>query len=391
MNNFYSAYNVEALENRELLLQSKKLHKSNFINDVQMDKISAQYKVGYHTPSILMRIFLFVISSIGISSAVGLLFFLPLEISALHYLLIFLYGITVFIILERIIIVREKHYRSGVTESAIYSGAILVSVSLSHFLGNHVLAMIIVYILISSFIVIRYLNATAVFITIILIGWFVFQLMYEIGGIAKAMIPFAMFILFSSIYFIGRFYRKKIASFVFDLHLNIVEGVALLGCYFSVNYLVVRELSVLLMEVTLEQNQDISYSILFYFFTVAIPFIYLVWGIRKKSLLLIRLALTTLTFTIFTIKYYHHMLSPAVSATIVGAFLILISIFLFRYLRKPRKGFISKELVMKKGSGNFTAFLVSQTLGGHAQSTVQSDGVDYGGGEFGGGGSGSEW
>ena len=153
----------------------------------------------------------------------------------------------------------------------------------------------------------------------------------------------------------------------------------------------VRELSIKLMGMSISKGEDIPFAYLFYFFNIFIPLAYLYYGIRKKSILFIRLGLLVSTLSIITFKYYFIPGSTMLFITISGAFLIIIALILFNLHKKTRHGFTQKKLLQERwASQDFAAIIASQTLG---QSRIDntSTGNSFKGGNFGGGGAGSSW
>ena len=154
--------------------------------------------------------------------------------------------------------------------------------------------------------------------------------------------------------------------------------------YASGNYLVVRELSVNLLELSLEDGADIPFAYLFYFFTVIIPTAYLYFGIKNKDLVLLRVSLLALAFSVFTFKYYYSLGHTEITLTLAGVVLISMAILLMRYLKINRAGFTGEDILSNRWAEmNVEAFIISQTMGGN---TSESSGKDFGGGGDSGGG-----
>ena len=176
---------------------------------------------------------------------------------------------------------------------------------------------------------------------------------------------------------------------IFDDFYLILKLISLICFYIAGNYFVVRELSVDLMGFKLSEGEDIPFAYLFYGFTVLIPLCYIYWGVKKKSILFIRVGLIITALSVITFEYYFS-LGTSVTITLSGALLITIALLLFNYLKKPRNGFTRENIILNQSdSKDLTAFVVSQTLGGNATQT--DDESYFGGGEFGGGGANSSW
>ncbi|MFZ6001836.1 MAG: hypothetical protein ACOYW3_15095, partial [Bacteroidota bacterium] len=168
--------------------------------------------------------------------------------------------------------------------------------------------------------------------------------------------------------------------------LMVIEAAALLLIYAAGNYLVVRELSIELMGLALNEGEDIPLAFVFYVLTVLIPCAYLYFGIKQKDLVLIRTSLFVFAFSVFTFKYYYSTGHHEITFTLAGASLLAISIWLLRFLKTPRNGYTRENpLPDKWGNENLHAFVISQTMGGNKPTSEPT--VSGGGGESAGGGS----
>jgi uncharacterized membrane protein YgcG len=101
---------------------------------------------------------------------------------------------------------------------------------------------------------------------------------------------------------------------------------------------------------------------------------------------LLRTSLGVLAFSVFTFKYYFSLGHHEITFTLSGAFLMIVSISLLRFLKEPRNGYTRENIFSEKwGSANVEAFLISQTMGGN-KAAVEDPAFRGGGGSFGGGG-----
>jgi hypothetical protein len=215
------------------------------------------------------------------------------------------------------------------------------------------------------------------------LGYLIFYLSFEGGGAVRQLIPFVMIIIFAGIYFVTSKFKEQKECEKWEYCLIIIEAFSLLVIYAAGNYLVVRELSISMMDLQLQEGEDIPLAWLFYFLTVTIPIGYLYFGIRRKDVVLIRVSLVALAFAVFTFKYYFSLGHHEITLTLAGIILTGVAIGLFRYLKTSRNGFTADNILSEKwGNANVSAYLFSQTLGGNkAPEHVET------GGSFGGGGS----
>ena len=208
---------------------------------------------------------------------------------------------------------------------------------------------------------------------------------YNFGGVFQKIIPFVFIIAFIPIYLFARRLKEDNTPRLWRNNLLIIESMSLLLIYAGGNYLVVRELSISMMGLQIEEGNDIPFAFIFYATTVIIPITYLYYGIRNRDTVLLRVSLIVLAFSVVTFKYYFSLGRPEITLTIAGAILLVISIALINYLKTMRRGFTRDNLLSEKwGNMNVESFLISQTMGGN-QAAVDNQ-FKGGGGEFGGGG-----
>lgn len=386
------AYNLEELEKHEILSYAKDLNKSQVISQIQLDGIKNKVKSNLYSPSIFMRILLFILSLIGLSTVLGpVALIMGIDSEVGIRVEAFVVGISILLLLDFVLIKESKHYKSGVTEAALVVGLVLFSGGLLGEPNYNPIIYLVYGLAITLFAAIRYLNSAGLIAALGFAGAIVFQFLVSLGGLAEALIPFALMALYGGIYFLIRKLQNQKPSFVFDDYFTLFKVFSLLMVYVAGNYFVVRELSVELMSVNIEPGGDIPFAYLFYFFTAVIPLGYLYFGIKTKSILFIRVALLTVVLSIITLKIYFSLGAPIVTITLSGAIMIGLALMLLRYLKEPKNGFTREKLLHDKwDTSDLTAFVVSQSLSGH-QVEVKDENADYGGGNFGGGGAGSDY
>ena len=107
-------------------------------------------------------------------------------------------------------------------------------------------------------------------------------------------------------------------------------------------------------------------------------------GIRKKNVVLLRVSLLVLAFSVFTFKFYYSIGHHEITLTVGGAILLITGVWLTNYFKAMRNGFTRENMLEEKwGNMHLEGFVISQTMGGN---TVAEQGFKGGGGSFGGGG-----
>jgi hypothetical protein len=393
MINSLIAYDTAELEKKKVLSEAENLYKSKVLSEAQWLKISEEFASKLYTPSLFMRVLLFIFSLIGMSTIIG-------PIAAIigstgrwgHQIISLFIGISIVFFLESVLIKRKGHFNSGITEAGIYSGLSFIAFGLLGSNTDNVLLIQLTGFILATFAAIRYLNLTALVLMIVFFCWLLFRIMSDIGGVAEALLPFVFMAVFGLIYGYSIKLQKKYSNVIFENQFVVIKMISLILVYLSGNYFVVRELSIRLMGLNLTGADDIPFAFLFYMLTALVPFGYLYWGIRQKSILLIRISLLTIALSAVTFKYYFSLGSPVLIITLSGFILIILSLISFKYLKQIRGGF-TRELLLndKWHSPDLASFVASQTLGGNRISEPVSDDTIFNGGRFGGGGAGETW
>jgi hypothetical protein len=384
-----SAYNESGLYNLAVLKESKRWVKQHFIGDEQYQKIKENFVSPFYHPNFIIRVLLFVAALFALSGVTGVLSLLALGIDEGDTFLSFcciLFGMSSFFFLEKVFIETNHHYKSGVNEALIYHAC---GFTIGGFMGvfdfdAHV--GLFACFIVLSFAAIRYLDLVCTIAAILSFAGILFYEFYNLGGIFQQIIPFVFITVFTPTYFFVRQLKKKSELKFWSNNLLIVEALSLLFIYAAGNYLVVRELSVEMMDLYLEEGADIPFAFIFYALTLLIPIAYLYFGIKNKDLVLIRVSLIVIAFSVFTFKFYYSLGHPEVTFTLAGLILIALSILLLNYLKTTKHGYTRENLLTEKWANmNAEAFIISQTMGGN-QVTVKEE-FKGGGGGFGGGGS----
>ena len=394
MSNHIIAYNLPELEKKIVLSEAENLYKSKVVSEEQWHKIQEVFATKLYTPAIFMRILLFIFSLVGMLTIMGPFGLIFGDIGEYGYrFLTFILGCSLLFLTDHLLIKGKFHYKSGVTEAGIYAGLLFIGFAVLGGESHHELVYLLVGFLLAAFAAIRYLNLTALAITIGFFGGILFQILMDIGGVAQALMPFIFMISFALIYWGSKELELKLSKVYLNNQLSIIQTISLVLIYVAGNYFVVRELSIKLLDLTLAENQDIPFAFVFYGFTALIPIVYIYWGLKQKSVMFIRVALLTLALSVITLKYYFSLGMPIVTITVSGAILIISALLFLNYLKQIRHGYTREKLLNDKWSSpDLMAFIASQTLVG--QQVQGSDGNNDpipGGGSFGGAGAGGNW
>ena len=138
----------------------------------------------------------------------------------------------------------------------------------------------------------------------------------------------------------------------------------------------------------------VKFAWLFYAFTFLVPFLFLLTALRNRDRLMLRIGMGTAVLAVLTYRYYHSLLPAEIALTLAGAFLISLAYFSIRFLKTPlaaeRYGltYLDGNEAEQDEALNAEAALLSHNLGHTDQ---PEPGVEFGGGDFGGGGAGNRY
>lgn len=381
-----SAYNETWLHNLEVIKETKRWLKARFIEQVQFNVIAEAHPSSFYHPNFIIRILIFIATLIGLSGVTGLFALMILDAGQIVISTgCLLYGLGSFVFVDQAIIKNSKHYKSGLTEALIYHACGFTIGGFAGLVDFEMLSVLIISVMVLSFAAYRYLDLLTTIASLLIFAYFIFYVFYESGNIFQQIIPFVFILVFIPVYIISKKLKATDKLSIWTNNLIIVEALSLLLIYLAGNYLVVRELSVEMMNLTLGEGEDIPFAFLFYGLTVIIPLAYSYVGITNKDVVILRISLIVLAFSVFTLKYYTGFEQPEIILTVSGIILLGITLSLFNYLKTMKRGFTRDNLLSEKWSSmNAEAFIISQTMGGNQVTNNPS--LEGKGGEFGGGG-----
>ncbi len=384
MKKSYNETWVQNIDNQAII---KNWHEQKLLSDEQFEAAKKEFPVGFHQSNIFVKIGLFIFTNIVASGSLGFLsLFLVAIISesttgfgilSLIYAGIFFYFLEFFI-------KNNNFYRSGADNALLYA---MLGSLFSFFLAISDFDLPVwVYCAISLAILLpallRYadpLVAIGLFISWITL-WFNLMTKFPVG---KLILPFVIMLVSAVSYFGMKFWKKRENSSYYADCQDIIEILALSTFYLGGNYYVVREGNAMLYGLT--DSIQIAFSPLFYFFTFAIPIFYIVRGLQKHDRKLLIVGILCVAFSIFTYRQYFSVLPLEWALTLGGFLLVLLSILAIRALKAPKYG-LTYEPKGKNKFQNLEAFIVNQAM---PQAPVQTDNMQFGEGDFGGGGAGS--
>jgi hypothetical protein len=212
---------------------------------------------------------------------------------------------------------------------------------------------------------------------------FLFFLSIRLGELGENLASFILMAFAALVYFLGKSNEQNGGLKYYENCLTAISVTALFVFYASGNYYVVQAVGASLMG---RGNQPLPMGWLFWLFTLLTPLTYIIRGIQKRDAVILRVGLLTLSLTIFTVRYYYHILPIEWALTIAGALLIAIAYGVVRYLRKPKHGFTHEQIAGATAQLTGLESLVIVQGMGAGQHQIPETGTRFGGGSGGGGG-----
>jgi uncharacterized membrane protein YgcG len=383
-------YNKKELKNTILSEEARSLKEAGFIDSKQYERISKELITLKGHNNLLIRLAFFILGAILYSSISGFLSLIMRPFIAENYkVLLFLYAIIGFLGAE--FLTRKKFYGHGLDDAFLIGSQFTLAIAIGVFTeGNEiVIASIVTLTACSSYI--RYLHLSMALLFCLALTAAVTYGMFELGVTGKTILPFVMMLFALVLYFVSKTTIKKLVDPFYYKGILLANSFSLVLFYFSGNYLVVRELSILLLNAEMTTGHDISFALFFYGFTFAVPLFYLIYSLIKKDRNMLWIGAIAFVFSIYTILFYYPILPNEMVFTIGGILLFSTTYFAIKGLKNKETGVTSKPDRFTKTDAFLNAeILISSQLGMQPETTTESQ-MEFGGGDFSGGGSSGEF
>lgn len=366
---------------------SKSLLKQEEVNSGAMGT-EKPYR-NYH---LLKRIGLYLGTLIAVHSVIG--FFYLAVFDALdggenvYKLLMLITGIALYILLDRMI-PGSNLYKQGTDDALLHTAFFYTCFGLGsladlhlHTLPNMLLGAFIL-LPVAAVSAIRYADSLMAVFTIILIN--------AIPLLSVALINMQL-LFFSALVVIplGIFLLTRISkSDTFQNHYwkNCFSSSRFAICvlmYAGINLYVIKSLAFSLMGV-----DDIPLHFVFLALTILAPFVFIVAGLVKKKKYLMHAGLFLLIPTVSTIRYYYSVMPAELALMMAGLAITLVSYFAITHLRKTETAYTFEADHDDDELNDIETLGIVQGFG-HKENTANND-INFGGGEFGGAGSGGKY
>lgn len=387
-------YNKTWLNNLEIQEEATQAYEAGSLSASEYAEIKLKYPVGFYSPGVWVRLGLFILTCIITASCAGLLALMLMDSGALNSPAWVFILTAIFYGGLELITRGSNHYRSGADDALVLitAGTFLTAICWSildhhNSLSDEAAFQIIGMIMFAAclFLTLRFADTLIAASTAVALLVFIFFSTLRLGQIGQAILPFVMILASALIYFFSYSWYAGLKYRYYSNVLIMVQVVALMALYFSGNYFVVNML-----------NQDLNshagapsplpFSLFFWVWTIALPMVYIVFGLKKKDVVLLRSGLLLVAIAAFTIRAYFYLMSMEALLCLCGAVLITIAYGVIRYLKVPKHGFTYEETTDKNLMDNLRveSLIVNETFADGP--AVPAESTRFGGGDFGGGG-----
>jgi len=367
------AYNNEWLYNRHIQAQADEALASKYIDNATHNAVYEKHADHFYTPNFFVRIGLALLTMVVVFFVAGLLGLIFREaLGSFAYFAIFI-GVACYAGAEYI--VRSNlHYNSGVDSMLVWLAAFATSSGVAWALGYspHIeIAQAFAVTVICLLLALRFADtflSIAAAIALLCMVFFCFQ---NSGAMFYTIMPFVLIVVSVALYFVAVKAMAVQGSLLYKQCLTAISIVALIGVYAAGNYYVVNELSGRRYSYGITLRPSLSFGWFFWLWTFAVPAVYIWLGIRSKNIIIIRVGLPLIAASLFTFRYYHHVLSPELAMLLGGIVLFIASYMLIKYLRIPHGGFTFEPERTVSNDPNLAKIVTGEVISnsGHAHHT----------------------
>lgn len=383
------AYNKSEIENYFLAEEANKLYQKKFISKDQLQKISHELIQLKSNSNIFFRIGFLILGIFLMSTIISAFSLILFQLISEEYQIIFFfYAVVAYIGLE--LLVNLKFFRHGLDDAFILSSqaSFLIGIGV---LTEAVLPVLLAMTVLGVFFAVRFINTISALLAFIgFVGMF-FNAIVEHDFIPKFYLSFIGLTLGVLVYFFVNQLAKIKNSYPYSKTFDTIRVVSLLLCYLSMNYLVVRELSESLMNLTITNTSDVPFAIVFYGLTFLIPLFYFFLAIKWKDRLVLYTGLATLAFGFYSIRYYYYFF-PIENVMVISAVLLFgLAYLIIQKLKNKTEGVTFQPDRDCDSSALFNTQAVLSLANATTPAPTQTNPMEFGGGGFSGGGAGENF
>ena len=378
------AYSRQSLDKLDIRQQAAKTLAKGAITPEEDQRIREAYPVTLYSPNVFIRIGLFLLTVLVVACGVGLSELITSGNSGL----LILWGVISYCGLE-LFIRRKQAYRSGVDDALLWMATFLVIYGIIWLvpwipdnLSNGLT------LLLATWGMLRYADRVMALMAYEALMSLIFHFLIVHSLLGSAVIPFVFMTLSTTAYLLFTRFSARESLRHYRPGLTLLRAAALLSFYLSVNYYVVQHLDPSIRE----KSAPVTLGWLWWTLTGVVPVGYIAWGIRRKDAILLWMGLPLVAATVFTVRYYYHVMPAELAMILAGTILLTAAYVLIRYLRIPRNGFTSAAADEPHPLQNLPveSLVLVETFKGVPSQPIDQPG-HFGGGSGGGAGAGGTY
>ena len=382
------------LNNLYLIEAANSLQAGGFISKEQNTIIKKNLSGFKRHDNILVRLGFFLLGSFLYVSICGTFSLLGIDSGEVFWKICFyLFAIVGFAGTN--ILANQKYYAHGL-DDAFNLGALLnIGIAIGITTDGYEIG-IAFFIAVASFLMyLRYIHLPSALIFCLASSAVIFYGMFEFGIVGKTILPFIMLLCSGCGYLISKKRLENLTVPYYYNGLKLTKGFSLILFYLVGNYYVVRELNANLSQEYYYNNvsPEIPFALFFWALTVIIPIVYLVYSLKNKDRIMLWIGFLALCFSIFSFRMYHHVLPPEAALTIGGLALFTFTYFAIKKTKYKETGitFKADRFSDPNAFSNLQTLAAASQFGLKPEAKVEESPMEYGGGGFSGGGSGSSF
>jgi len=384
------AYNRTSLDNLFIRDQAKEAFTAGCIAGEENKNIGVAHPVDFYTPNYFICVGLFLLTVVIAACSLGLFMLISAGGNDSVTVLLIFFGLVCYGTLEYVVH-KPRHFRSGVDYALLWMSAVLLYAGIYLAVNNmSTTSQCITVFTISLFFTLRFANNIMALIAYAALLSFIINIVVEFNTTIRLIMPFIIMVISIAAWFLSaRFYNYK-SYRPYRQCLIAIRVAALVSFYLAGNYYVVRELGSYIFG---HSQYAAGISWFFWIPTVATPLLYIYQGIRKKESIFLWTGLALIVATVFTIRYYYHVMPVEWALILGGTGMITIAYGLIRYLKMPRHGFTSRESSSRHvlENLNIESLVIAETFAGPTTAPAPGNDFKFGGGSGGGGGAGGQY
>ena len=384
-------YSKIELSNSALKDEAQSLHKAGFISKEQCDYFSKDLVIPKTNSNLLVRALFSILGVFLYSSICGFFALTAMDNLDNYYAyLIFFYAIIGFAGAE--ILARSKFFGHGLDDAFILGSQLILAIAIGIATNGNDLVIVAMLTATALLSYLRYLHLSmALLFCLALTAILIFGI-FELDTSIHPFLPFMMMLFALAIYLSSVTVIKNLVIPFYHNGFVLTKNFALILFYLSGNYLVVRELSIELLGQEVPAGSDIPYAFFFYAFTFVVPASYMVFALLKKDRILLWIGLLSLFFSVYTIRFYYSVIPIEFALSIGGAVLFAITLLAIKKLKNNQTGITFQPDRFTKTNAFLNAeILISTQMGGLKPTVTTESPMEFGGGDFSGGGSGGSF